>query len=396
MNGRGGWGRAVRIAIIAGESSGDLLGAGLLRAIKDRRSKLSIEGIGGPLMQAQGCVSHYPMERLSVIGLFEAFGRYPELLPVRARLARRFLADPPDVFIGVDAPDFNLEIARRLRRAGIRTVHYVSPSVWAWRRYRLRKIARSVDLMLALFPFEVEFYRANQLPVQFVGHPLADLIPERVDRGAARDALAEAREGEIVALLPGSRVSEVASLAEPMVMTARWLAKRRPGVRFLAPLVNRATHELFRAVLERAGADANIRMLEGCSREAMAAADAILLASGTDALEAMLIKRPMVITYKTTALSFAILRFWVGSNVPHIGLPNLLAGRALVPEMLQGRATPEHLGPPLLGYLEQPEDSREMLREFVRLHGSLRRSTNETAAQAVIDLAEGRRHAQPC
>ena len=374
----------MRIAIIAGEASGDLLGAGLLSALRERFGVLEIEGIGGPQMQAQGCVSLYPMERLSVVGLFESFGRIPELLPVRARLGRRLLRNPPDVFIGVDAPDFNLSLARRLRDAGIATAHYVSPSVWAWRQYRVKKIARSIDLMLVLFPFEASFYRKHELPVEFVGHPIADQIPEEVDRTSARERLGLATEGSIVALLPGSRMSELKFLSTTMLKTAQWLAERRPGLRFVTPLVDRETREYFRKTLELARPDLDIELFDGRARDVMAASDVVLTASGTASLEAMLLKRPMVVVYRTTALSFAILKRWVGANIPHIALPNLLAGKQLVPELLQDAATPEAIGIRLLEFLEKP--SVQMYETFVRLHRELKKDASQRAANAIAEL----------
>ena len=374
----------MRIAIIAGEASGDLLGAGLLSALRERFGRLEIEGIGGPQMQAQGCLSLYPMERLSVIGLFESFGRIPELLPVRARLGKRFLKNPPDIFVGVDAPDFNLSLARRLRNAGITTAHYVSPSVWAWRQYRVKKIARSIDLMMVLFPFEASFYRRHELPVEYVGHPLADQIPMEADMRDARVRLGIAPQGKIVALLPGSRMSELKFLSGTMIASAVWLAKRHPGLRFVTPMVDGATRAYFRSTLETAATDLAIELFDGRSRDVMAAADVVLTASGTASLEAMLLKRPMVVIYRTTALSFAILKRWVGSNIPHVALPNLLAGRELVPELLQDDATPEKIGSKLLAFLERPDP--EMHQTFVSLHHELRKNASARAADALAAL----------
>lgn len=376
----------MRIAIVAGEASGDLLGAGLLGALRERYGTLEIEGIGGPQMQAQGCVSRYPMERLSVIGLFEAFGRLPELLPVRAKLARHFLDNPPDVFVGVDAPDFNLSLARRLREAGVTTVHYVSPSVWAWRRYRIKKIAGSIDLMMVLFPFEAAFYREHDLPVEFVGHPLADQIPESVDTTSARKALGIPTEGQIVALLPGSRMSELKFLSRTMVETAHWLKRRNPDLRFLAPLVDRETQNYFRSVLDSAAFELNVEIVNGRSREVMTACDVVLTASGTASLEAMLLKRPMVVIYRTTALSYAILKRWVGANIAHVALPNLLAGRALVPELLQHAAVPENIGPHLLEFLHKP--NTQMHETFSKLHLDLKKSASTRAADAIAGLID--------
>jgi lipid-A-disaccharide synthase len=374
----------LRIAIIAGEASGDLLGAGLIRSVCARFPQVRFEGIAGPRMLAAGCETLYPMERLAVIGLSETLRRYSELRRVRQRLIKRFLDDPPDLFVGVDAPDFNLDVELALRRAGVATVHYASPQVWAWRKYRLPKIRRAVDLMLTLFPFEEQFYRDHGIKARFVGHPLADIIPDSTDQGAARARLGLPADAEIVAMLPGSRASEVSRLAEPMVGTALWLRRRRPGVRFVVPLVNEQLRERFQQALDAAGGGSGIQLLAGDARSAMAAADAVLLASGTASLEALLLKRPMVITYRLGRLSW-----WIASmvvNVPFAGLPNLLAGKALVPELLQNEARPEKLGAALLEILENPQHADALKREFGRIHGVLRNSADERAADAVLGV----------
>ena len=362
----------------------------MIQAIRARRPDVTFQGIAGPKMQALGCESLYPLERLSVIGLFEAFGRFAEVIPMRRRLARRLIADPPDVLVGVDAPDFNLSLELMVRRAGIPTVHYVSPSVWAWRRYRVKKISRAVDRMLVLFPFEREFYRERGVPVSFVGHPLADEIPMQTDRLAARRTLELPEEGEYVALLPGSRVSEVRFLAEPLAQTAAWLAQRRPGLRFVAPLVDAATRALFEAAAHRYAAGIPIFLIDGGARHVMAAADAVLAASGTATLEAMLLKRPMVITYKTLPLTWVIGRRML--HVDHVGLPNLLAGEALVPELLQDEAVPERLGPALLEFLQSAERVETLERRFEAIHLELKNDASARAADAVLDVAGPRVH----
>ncbi len=377
----------MRVVITAGEASGDQLGAGLIQAIKARRPDATFQGIAGPKMQAAGCESFYPMERLSVIGLFEAFGRFAEVIPMRRRLAKRLIADPPDVLVGVDAPDFNLSLELMLKRAGVPTLHYVSPSVWAWRRYRVKKIARAVDRMLVLFPFESEFYRQRDVPVSFVGHPMADEIPMHSDTVAARRAVGLPEDGEWVALLPGSRVSEVRFLAEPLAQTAAWLAQRRPGLRFVAPLVDAATRSLFQAAVQRYASDLSIHIVDGQARDAMAAADAVLAASGTATLEALLLKRPMVITYKTLPLTWIIGRRML--HVEHVGLPNLLAGEALVPELLQEQAVAERLGPALLEFFESPERVRVLKQRFEKIHSSLKNDASARAADAVLEVAAG-------
>jgi lipid-A-disaccharide synthase len=374
----------LRIAIIAGEASGDLLGAGLIGAVTARYPQVRFEGIGGPRMIAAGCEILYPMERLAVIGLVETFRRYRELRGVRRRLIKRFIDDPPDLFVGVDAPDFNLTLELALRQAGVSTVHYASPQVWAWRRYRLAKIRRAVDMMLTLFPFEEKFFSDYGVSARFVGHPLADVIPDTTDQGAARAELGLAPGIEIVAMLPGSRLSEVSLLAEPMIRAARWLTGRRPGVRFIVPLVNDQVRERFETALSASGDCPAMQLLAGNARTAMAAADAVLLASGTASLEALLLKRPMVITYRLGRFSW-----WVAGmvvNVPFAGLPNLLAGKALVPELLQDDATPEKLGGALLQYLQHPEQADRLKEEFRRIHGVLRNHADERAADAVLEV----------
>ena len=324
------------------------------------------------------------MERLAVIGLREAVRRYRELHDVRRRLIRQLIANPPNLFVGIDAPDFNLSLELALSRAGIPTLHYVSPQVWAWRRYRLPKIRRAVNMMLTLFPFEEKFFRDRGVCARFVGHPLADIIPDTPDQEAARRELQLPTGGEVVALLPGSRLSEVSLLAEPMIGAARWIARRREGVRFIVPLVNETVRTRFEAALGTTDDGLDLRILEGDGRTAMAAADAVLLASGTATLEALLLKRPMVITYRLGRLSWWIARTVV--KVPFAGLPNLLAGRALVPELLQDDARPEKLGAALLEYLENPKLAAALKEEFRRIHAILRNNADERAADAVLEV----------
>jgi lipid-A-disaccharide synthase len=374
----------LRIAIIAGEASGDLLGAGLIRAVAARYPRARFEGIAGPRMTAAGCEILYPMERLSVIGLLETLRRYRELRGVRKRLIKRFIDDPPDLFVGVDAPDFNLSLELALHRAGIPTLHYASPQVWAWRRYRLPKIRRAVDMMLTLFPFEEAFFREHGVRARFVGHPLADRIPDDPGSGAARAELGLAADAEVVAILPGSRLSEVSLLADTMVRAASWLVQRRPAVRFVVPLVNDLVRERFEAAMAACADCPEMQLLAGDARGAMTAADAVLLASGTATLEALLLKRPMVITYRLSPLSW-----WVASmvvKVPFAGLPNLLAGGPVVPEFLQDAATPENLGGALLDFLEDPGRAERLKEEFRRIHAKLRNQADERAADAALEV----------
>ena len=375
----------MRITIFAGERSGDYLGEGLINAIKRKHPDAIFDGIAGPRMLSAGCRGVYPMERLSVMGLFESFGRYPELIPLRRRLIRELIDDPPDVFVGIDAPDFNLTVELALRQAGIPTVHYVSPSVWAWRRYRVKKIARAVDLMLTLFPFEEAFYAQFGIPATFVGHPLADQIPWESDRLDARRRLGLPLQGPVVALLPGSRASEVNRLAQPMAGAASWLVRRRPELKFVVPLLNEGGRDAFKAAAQAQGIASHCEILEGDARVAMAAADVVLLASGTATLEAALVKRPMVITYKVTELTWRIAQRIV--HIKHVGLPNLLAGKFLVPELLQHDAEPARMGAEVLRLLESPQRQKQLMAEFERLHASLKNDASERAADAVLRLS---------
>lgn len=379
----------VRIGIVAGEVSGDLLGAGLMRELKRQLPNVGFEGIGGPHMQAEGCRSLYDMDRLSVIGL-EGVAKIPSVWLIRRRVAAHFIARPPDLYIGVDAPDFNLAVEERLRAAGVPTVHYVSPTVWAWRGYRIRSIARAVDRMLALFPFEADYYREHRVPVTFVGHPLADEIPDRYDPRAIRARLGLAADGRLVALLPGSRAGELRRHAMLFVRTAQWLYARHPDVRFVAPFASDATQMLFEEALTAANArQLPIARLSRQSRDALAAADVVLLASGTATLEAALLKKPMVVTYKVSRLSELLVKTF--AHVKMYSLPNLLAGRPLVPEILQDEATPEALGAAVERYLDYPEQAESVQAELARMHGALKQGADARAAQAVIDLLNERR-----
>jgi lipid-A-disaccharide synthase len=373
-----------RIGIVAGEISGDLLGAGLVRALKERVPELTVEGIGGPRMEGEGCRSLYPMERLAVMGLSEVIGRVRELRRIQSGLVDHFAAHPPDVFIGVDAPDFNLTLERRLKQRGIKTVHYVSPSVWAWRTYRLRKIKRAVDHMLVLFPFEADFYKAQHIPVTFVGHPLADTIPLDVDQAAARVHVNLPRQGEVVAVLPGSRVTEVQKLAPEFIRAAVLCARTRPGLHFIAPMANAKVRDVFETALHSVTDAPPILLTDGTSREAMAAADVVLAAGGTAILEAMLLKRPVVMAYKIAASTYWLARRLV--KIDTYALPNLLAGQRLVPEFIQDQANAAALAGAVLGYLERPEKATELRRIFTDIHRNLRRDADHAAARVILGM----------
>jgi lipid-A-disaccharide synthase len=373
---------ALHVGILAGESSGDILGAGLIEALQRRHPDVRFSGIGGPLMQQQGFVSRVPMERLSVMGLVEPLKRLPELLRIRRDIVRHFITDRPDVFIGIDSPDFNLGVERRLRAQGIHTVHYVSPSVWAWRQRRIRKIAAAADLVLTLFPFESDFYRRQQVPATFVGHPLADLIPMEPDRAQARAALGLPDSGRVVALLPGSRQGEVARMGPVFIQMAALLSRQDPELRFVLPCANAERREQLKAMLP---ADlTSISLIDGQSRMAMAAADTVLLASGTAALEAMLLKRPMLVCYKMAALSYAIISRML--KVPYFSLPNLLAGEALVEELVQDAVNPANLARKVQALLGSVERQVRLDAQYREIHRVLAAGANDRAADAVLQL----------
>lgn len=381
--------RKVTIAIIAGEASGDILGAGLIRSLRKRYPKARFVGIGGDEMIAEGFHSLVPMERLSVMGLVEVLGRIRELFSIRARLLEYFFTTPPDVVIGIDSPDFTLAIERRCREAGIPSVHYVSPSVWAWRQKRIFKIAKSVDLMLTLFPFEARFYEEHNVPVAFVGHPLADRIPMQPDTGAARKALGLNLDQPVLAVLPGSRGGEVERLGTLFLEASRWLQERRSDIQLVIPCVNRDREKQVEGLLEALEVKLSVTLVRGRSREVMAASDVVLLASGTATLEAMLLKRPMVVGYRLSNLSYKLLSRLV--KVPWVALPNLLAQQGLVPELLQDDATPEALGAAVLERMENTEEREQLQQAFTELHDSLRQNADERAATAISELMERRR-----
>ncbi|PIA70355.1 lipid-A-disaccharide synthase [Ectopseudomonas toyotomiensis] len=372
--------RPIRVALVAGEASGDILGSGLMQAIKQRHPDAEFIGVGGARMEAEGLKSYFPMERLAVMGLVEVLGRLFELLRRRRQLARDLIAAQPDVFIGIDAPDFNLGLELKLRRAGIKTVHYVSPSVWAWRQKRVLKIREACDLMLTLFPFEAQFYDEHQVPVRFVGHPLADAIPQQADRAAAREALDLPQDEPVVALMPGSRGGEVARLGELFLEAAIRLRALRPGIHFLLPCATPERREQLEQML--AGRDLPLTLLNGRSHEALAACDAVLIASGTATLEALLYKRPMVVAYRVAPLTYRILKRLVKS--PYISLPNLLAERLLVPELIQDAATPEALAQAVAPLIDGGQVQTE---GFDVIHRALRRDASVSAADAVLKLA---------
>lgn len=370
----------LKVALVAGEASGDILGAGLMQALRSQYPQVEFVGVGGPLMEAQGLTSYFPMERLAIMGLVEVLGRLPELLARRKRLISTLKEQQPDVFIGIDAPDFNLNIELRLREAGIKTVHYVSPSVWAWRQKRVFKIRKGCDLMLTLLPFEAQFYKEHQVPVLFVGHPLADSVAMHNDPLPAREQLGLPIDAQVVALLPGSRGGEVAKLGALFVETARYLLAKKPQLRFVIPAANQARREQLTAILADMP-NLPIEILDGQSQTALQACDVVLIASGTATLEALLFKKPMVVAYKLAPVSHWLLKKMVKS--PYISLPNLLAAEMLVPEFIQDAATPEALGEAVL---EQLDDGSTQTQRFTELHESLRCDASQRAAQGVLQL----------
>lgn len=381
--------RAPTFGIVAGEASGDILGAGLIRALRRKYPGARFVGIGGDEMVAEGFHSLVPMERLSVMGLVEVLGRLRELFSIRARLMTYFLNNPPDVVIGIDSPDFTLGVERRCRDAGILTAHYVSPSVWAWRQNRIFKIAKSVDLMLTLFPFEARFYEEHKVPVAFVGHPLADVIPMTPDTLAARRNLGLDERAPVLAILPGSRGGEVERLGGLFLEAARWIQSRRPDLQLAIPCVNREREQQVRALVDALDVKLAVTIVRGRSREVMAAADVVLLASGTATLEAMLLKKPMVVGYRLSDLSFKIVSRLVKS--PYIALPNLLARKPLVPELIQDDATPQALGDAVLERLENSEERERLTEVFSDIHETLRQNADEQAASAIATLIGGER-----
>ncbi len=373
------------IGMVAGESSGDLLGAHLIAALRPHLPGARFIGIGGPKMQAQGLNSLFPMERLAVRGYAEVLRHYPGLAWMRHKLRLALLQARPQLFIGVDAPDFNLGLEAGLKRAGVPVVHYVSPSIWAWRGGRVAAIARSVDHVLTLFPFEPEIYRKAGIAATYVGHPLADLIPEHDQTAGARAQLRIAPERKVIALLPGSRQSELRYMADTFIATAKLLAQKIERPLFLVPLVSRETREIFEAGLRRAdAAELPLTILFGHAREALAAADIALVASGTATLEAALLKKPMVITYKMAGASWLLMRRM--GYLPYIGLPNILAGEFVVPELLQHDATPENLAQALHNALRDGVVRARLPQRFAAIHRQLKCDTAEQAAPAVLPL----------
>lgn len=374
----------MKLGIIAGEASGDILGAGLIKSLRVNSPKLSATGIGGTQMINEGFHSLFEIDRLSIMGLIEPLFHLRDLLKIRHELLQHFTQQRPDVFIGIDSPDFNLSVELNLRQKGIPIVHYVSPSVWAWRQKRIFKIKKAVDLMLTLFPFEADFYNKHQVPVHFVGHPLADHIPLASDKMQARKKLQLNPDATYIAILPGSRRNEIKHLAETFIQTVYLCWKKRPHLKFITSAVNEQRNQEFQAYCRRLSADIPIEFFLGQSHEVMAAADCVLVTSGTATLETMLFKRPMVIAYKMSGLTYQLARHLV--KLKYVGLPNLLAQDFVVPEFIQGAASPENLCASLLDFLDHPEKISYVEKKFLEIHHQLRRNASEQAAQAILKL----------
>lgn len=375
----------LKVAIVAGETSGDTLGAALIEALRARVPRAQFRGVAGPRMRAAGCEALADAHELAVMGLVEVLRHLPRLLRLRRRLAGEILAWRPDVFIGVDAPEFNLGLGRRLKGHGLTAVQYVSPQVWAWRQGRVRTMARACDLVLCLLPFEPQFYREHAVRAQFVGHPLADQIPLQRAPAAARAALGIDAGAPLVALLPGSRHGEIERLGAAYVAAADWLAQQRPALRFIAPMANPAARAAFEPYARQA-VHARIQLLDGQARTVLQAADAALVTSGTATLEALLCGCPMVVAYRVSALSARLLRTLKLVRLPYFSLPNLLAGEPLVPEFFQEQVQPQQLGAAVLDALENTIQNKQLKSKFDEIHLMLRQDGAARAAQAVLQL----------
>ncbi|WP_144980473.1 lipid-A-disaccharide synthase [Halomonas sp. C22] len=377
-----------RVYLVAGELSGDILGAGLMRELRARFPDVEFRGMGGPRMEAQGLQSRFPLETLSVMGLVEVLKHLPELIRVRRTLREDALAWQPDIMIGIDAPDFNTGLEKQLRKAGVTTAHYVSPSVWAWRQGRVKNIAKAVDGMLTLLPFEADFYRQHCVPVAFVGHPLADELPLVNDRQAAREALGLKLDGPVLALLPGSRGNEVRFMGATFLAAVTLLCQRHPGLQVVIPAATAQRHrELAELLSGYPALHPSVTLLDGQAREAMVASDAVLLTSGTAALEAMLCHRAMVVAYKMAPATHWLAQRLV--KTAWISLPNLIAQESVVPELIQHAASPEAIALQV-GELLEGASTRQALEErFAAMHAALQRNASQRAAQAVAALAAG-------
>ena len=381
-------GRPLRIGVVAGEPSGDVLAAGMIAELKRQHPNAVIEGIGGDNMIAAGCDSLFDMETLSVMGLVEVVAHLPAILKVKNALVAHFRKNPPDIFIGVDAPDFNLRVEAELKRLGIKTVHYVSPTIWAWREKRIHKIARATNCVLGLFPFEADVYQKYDVPYRYVGHTLADAIPLHPDKEGAREALNLPENATVIAVLPGSRNSEIKSLLPVFTETMAEVSRQKPDCTFVIPAANSYRYDDITAYLSEnlpdSLASAQVKVVRGNARNAMIASDVILLASGTATLEAMLCKSPMVAAYKLSGLTYKIMQYLY--KAPFFTLPNLLAGEKIIPELLQDEVNPQTLSKQLLHYLES--DNQPLIDRFCSLHETLKQNADKQSAAAILDLID--------
>ncbi|MBI0061291.1 lipid-A-disaccharide synthase [Gilliamella sp. M0320] len=376
--------KQLTIALVAGETSGDILGAGLIRTLKKHHPNIKFVGIAGPLMQTEGCQAWYEMDELSVMGIVEVLGRLRRILAIRRDITKRLIDLKPDVFIGIDAPDFNLSLEGKLKQAGIKTIHYVSPSVWAWKQKRVFKIKRNTNLILAFLPFEKAFYDKFDVPCRFIGHKMADDIPLEPNQTAMRQQLGIPVDCQCLALLPGSRHAEVTLLSEPFLKAAQLLRDKFPDLHIVVPLVNSKRRAEFEQIKAEIAPELKLQLLDGYAREAMIASNAAILASGTVALECMLAKCPMVVGYKMKAFTFWLAKKLI--KTPYVSLPNILAGKEIVPELLQHDCTPENIANHVLPFLES--DNTELKATFLALHKQIRCNADEQAAQAVLDVLE--------
>ncbi|EJB5268932.1 lipid-A-disaccharide synthase [Vibrio vulnificus] len=376
--------KPLRIGIVAGELSGDTLGEGFIKAIKAVHPDAEFVGIGGPKMIAQGCQSLFDMEELAVMGLVEVLGRLPRLLKVKAELVRYFTENPPDVFVGIDAPDFNLRLELDLKNAGIKTVHYVSPSVWAWRQKRIFKIAKATHLVLAFLPFEKAFYDKFNVPCEFIGHTLADAIPLESDKAPARELLGLEQDKQWLAVLPGSRGSELKMLSQPFIETCKKLKQVFPELGFVVALVNQKRREQFEQAWKEYAPELDFKLVDDTARNVITASDAVMLASGTVALECMLLKRPMVVGYKVNAFTAFLAKRLLKTQ--YVSLPNILSDSELVKEYLQEACTPENLFAEVSNLLVS--DNQTMLDKFAEMHHWIRKDADQQAANAVLKLIE--------